>query len=62
MLTAVELSERQEEIRGSSELSALLDRLGERARPVLERMPPIPESKALLTADGGVCPEDGTRL
>ncbi|MEP7226101.1 MAG: heparinase II/III family protein [Gemmatimonadales bacterium] len=62
MLTAEELEQRRSEIEAAPELSALLERLVERAAPVLERMPPIPESKALLTADGGVCPDDGTRL
>jgi heparinase II/III-like protein len=62
VLTAVDLSERQEEIRASAELSALLHRLADRAGPILGRMPPVPQSKALLTADGGVCPQDGTRL
>jgi heparinase II/III-like protein len=62
MLTAEELEQRRVEIETAPELSALLERLVERAAPVLERLPPIPESKALLTADGGVCPDDGTRL
>ncbi|MGZ8398775.1 MAG: heparinase II/III domain-containing protein, partial [Gemmatimonadales bacterium] len=62
MLTAEELEQRRSEIDAAPELSALLQRLVERAAPVLERMPPVPQSKALLTADGGVCPDDGTRL
>ncbi|MEP7225757.1 MAG: heparinase II/III family protein [Gemmatimonadales bacterium] len=62
MLTAEELEQRRAEIEAAPELSALLRRLVERAEPVLERMPPVPQSKALLTADGGVCPDDGTRL
>jgi hypothetical protein len=62
VLTATELDQRQQEIAGSADLSALLGRLADRAKPVLERMPPVPESKALLTTDGGFCPEDGTRL
>jgi hypothetical protein len=62
VLTAEELQQRQSEIEAAPELSALLQRLVERAAPVIERMPPVPRSKALLTADGGVCPDDGTRL
>ena len=62
MLTADELNQRQTEIQAAPDLAALLRRLTERARPVLERMPPIPRAKALLTADGGVCPRDGIRL
>src|SRR5215218_8493500 len=62
MLTSEELSLRLNDIEGSSELKALRERLVQRAAPVLERMPVVPRHKALLTADGGVCTEDGTRL
>src|SRR5688572_21654189 len=62
VLTAEALAARQEEIHAAPDLSALLRRLTERAVPVIQRMPPIPTSKALLTADGGTCPDDGTRL
>lgn len=41
---------------------ALLARLTERAQPVLDKMPPIPRIKALLSSDGGVCPRDGSAL
>lgn len=62
MLTAEELEQRRAEVEAAPELSALLDRLVERAAPLLQRMPPVPQSKALLTADGGICPDDGSRL
>lgn len=62
MVTAEELAARRRAIGGSRDLQALLGHLLERARPVLERMPSIPEHKALLSTDGGVCPEDGTTL
>jgi hypothetical protein len=62
VLNAEELKHRREEIAEAADLTALLQRLSERARPVLERTPPIPGVKATLTADGGVCPDDGTRL
>ncbi len=62
MLTAEELETRQQEIAGSPELAALLERLAQRAAPVLQRTPLVPQAKALLTADGGVCPEHGVRL
>jgi hypothetical protein len=62
MLTAEELDLRRADIETSPELCALLERLVERAGPVLARMPELPSQKALLTADGGVCPQDGTRL
>ncbi|HEX5385778.1 MAG TPA: heparinase II/III family protein [Gemmatimonadales bacterium] len=62
MLTADALAARQAEIAGSPDLAALYARLAERARPVLDRMPTIPEHKALLSMDGGVCPRDGSTL
>jgi hypothetical protein len=40
----------------------LLDHLRRSARPALERMPVIPELKALISSDGGLCPEDGSVL
>src|SRR5437879_8878001 len=62
MVTAEVLATRRAEIARSRDLSALLARLGQRATPVIERMPPVPSQKALLSADGGVCPADGTAL
>jgi Heparinase II/III-like protein/Carbohydrate family 9 binding domain-like len=62
VLTAEELLSRQEEIAAAPELTALLDRLAARAEPLLRRMPLVPQTKAMLTVNGGVCPEDGTRL
>ncbi len=62
MVTVETLAERKEAIEASPDLSGLLGRLAERARPVLERRPPIPGAKALLSVDGGVCPNDGRQL
>ncbi|HYX81353.1 MAG TPA: heparinase II/III family protein [Gemmatimonadales bacterium] len=62
MVTAEELAARAAEVRASSDLRALLAHLRERARPVLARMPIVPEHKALPTTDGGFCPDDGTAL
>jgi heparinase II/III-like protein len=62
VLTGDELIERRKEIEAAPDLAALLRRLTDRARPVLERMPPIPGAKALLTSDGGRCSTDGIRL
>jgi heparinase II/III-like protein len=62
VLNAEELSAKRSAIESAPELRALRDRLVQRAGPVLTRMPPVPKAKALLTADGGVCPDDGTRL
>jgi hypothetical protein len=62
VLSAEQVGARRQEIDQSADLTELLQRLGERARPVLERMPVIPDRKAMLTTDGGVCPQDSTRL
>jgi len=59
MVTAEELAARRAEIAGAPDLTALLAHLTERAAPLLARLPPLPESKALLSTDGGVCPDDG---
>jgi hypothetical protein len=47
---------------GTPDLVALLAHLRERAAPLLARMPLVPGAKALLSVDGGVCPEDGMPL
>lgn len=62
MVTAERLAERRRAMAASLDLQGLLARLTERAAPVLARMPVIPEVKALLSMDGGVCPEDGAAL
>jgi hypothetical protein len=62
MLTGEELAQRRQDIEAAPDLIALLRRLTERAQPVLDRMPPIPRWKAMLTADGGMCPVDRSRL
>src|SRR6266704_3633799 len=62
MVTAEQLAVRKQEIARSRDLMALVAHLTEQAAPVLERMPPIPREKALLSSDGGICPEDGAPL
>jgi hypothetical protein len=62
VVTAETLAARAEAVRGSADLRALLTHLRERARPVLDRMPIVPDHKALLSTDGGFCPDDGTAL
>ena len=62
MVTAERLEERRREIAASPDLQGLLARLTERAGPLLARVPPVPEHKALLSVDGGVCPKDATTL
>src|SRR5512139_2734890 len=47
---------------GDPETAALLATIRRRARPVLERMPPLPRGKAQLSRDGGTCPADGAPL
>src|SRR5205809_4940802 len=62
MVTAAQLAARREAMAASGDLQRLLAGLTERAQPVLARLPHIPEEKALLSMDGGVCPEDHSRL
>jgi hypothetical protein len=62
MLSAPGLEARRTEIQRSPDLTALLERLVARGEPVLTRPPGVPADKALLSADGGVCPEHGTAL
>jgi len=61
MLTEEQLEERRSLI-ASGDLAALLARQVERARPVIARMPSIPDVKAALTSAGGVCPACGGAL
>ena len=62
MLSAAELDARRETIGASADLSALARRLAEGTAPLLARAPVVPKAKALLSADGGVCPDHGTPL
>jgi hypothetical protein len=64
VVTAEELAARRRAIAGSADLQALLAHLRDRARPLVEpsALPAIPEHKALLSTDGGVCPDDGAAL
>jgi Heparinase II/III-like protein len=62
MLSADSIGSRRAEIERSPDLSALLERLTARAERIIARPPEIPADKALLSADGGVCPEHGTPL
>ena len=62
MLTLDELDLRREVVEGAPDLRALLDRLVRRTRMMLERNPTVPMIKGMLTADGGVCPDDGSVL
>ena len=62
MLTADQLDARRELLGSSPDLGALARRLAERAAPLLARLPDVPAAKALLSADGGICPDEGAPL
>ena len=62
MLSLEQLELRRQAMAQSPELAALAARLSTRAEPLLRRRPEPPALKAQLTADGGVCPEDGSPL
>ncbi|HWC72796.1 MAG TPA: heparinase II/III family protein [Gemmatimonadales bacterium] len=62
MVTAEDLAARREVVASSADLRALLSHLRARAQPLVERMPHVPDQKALLSTDGGICPDDGTTL
>lgn len=62
MVTVEELAARAAVVSGAPDLRALRDHLRQRAQPVIERMPPVPEQKALLSVDGGRCADDGSFL
>jgi hypothetical protein len=62
VLSATEVDARRELLGESADLGALARRLAERAGLLLARRPVLPPHKALLSSDGGVCPDDGAPL
>jgi hypothetical protein len=62
VVTAEQLAERRDAVATSPDLAALAGHITRRNAPVLDRMPPVPEVKALLSVDGGRCPADGAVL
>ena len=62
MVTAEQLAARRASIGAASDLTALAGHIAKRNAAVLERLPPVPDVKALLSVDGGRCPADGTVL
>jgi len=62
MLTSEEIEARRELIQVEAGLSALLDHVLARSRATVRRDPAIPALKGMLSADGGVCPEDRSAL
>ncbi len=62
MVTAEEIEARSALVAENAGLAALRDRLKASAAPLVARMPPVPAVKALLSRNGGVCPDDGAQL
>ena len=62
MLIASDLDSRRETLAESQDLAKLARRLTERAARVIRDRPSVPRMKALLSVDGGFCPDDGTVL
>ena len=62
MLTSEELAALRSAIPADPDLTRLLETLRARAEPVLQAFPVVPQVKALLSRDGGVCPHDGAAL
>jgi hypothetical protein len=49
---------RRELVTESADLRSLQQRLWQRSERILREMPTVPKEKALLSRDGGVCPDD----
>jgi hypothetical protein len=62
MVTAELVAGRREAVSAAPELRALLSAIERRNAPLLARPPIVPTVKALLSRDGGVCPNDGAPL
>lgn len=62
MLTAESIESRRALIAEHAELQTLAQRVRGRVERILQEMPEVPRLKALLSRDGGVCPEDGSAL
>ncbi len=61
-MVTIETIEARRALLGSGDLAALLARQVARAESLLERTPVVPEQKAMLSTDGGVCPKCGAML
>ena len=62
MVTPEVLAARKAALGGSPDLRGLLAHVAARNAPVVRQRPSIPDVKALLSADGGVCPVDSSPL
>ncbi|HEY9518668.1 MAG TPA: hypothetical protein VIQ98_05390, partial [Gemmatimonadales bacterium] len=62
MLTPEHLAALAAALPADPDRTRLLETLRERAAPLLARAPLIPRVKALLSRNGGLCPDDGAPL
>ena len=62
MLTADELSQRRSDISSAADLAGGVATIERRLARLLEEPPRFPETKAMLSVDGGICPDDATAL
>ena len=62
MFTSDGLAVLREQLGADEHLTRYIATLERRAAPLLDRLPPIPRTKALLSRDGGFCPDDRTVL
>jgi hypothetical protein len=62
MITGNDLAILREQLGADENLTRYIATIERRAAPVRDRLPPIPRVKAMLSRDGGFCPEDRTPL
>lgn len=62
LASAPYLQRRSEQLATSADLRRLTDRLRRLAAPLVEAPPEVPEGKAMLSQDGGLCARDGSPL
>ncbi|MSR05697.1 MAG: hypothetical protein EXR93_01300 [Gemmatimonadetes bacterium] len=62
LTTKTELAARRQTIAGSATLTSLSRRLRTLVQSLIDRPLAVPDRKAMLSQDGGVCPNDGSRL
>jgi hypothetical protein len=62
LVTSEQLDARRAELECTPTLRGLADRLRRFLQPLVDGPIYVPEHKALLSVDGGRCPQDGSRL
>ncbi|MBS1241547.1 MAG: Heparinase family protein, partial [Gemmatimonadetes bacterium] len=62
MVTIEQIEARRDLAAEAPDLSALVERVRGRVDRLLREPPAIPRVKAMLSRDGGLCPEDGATL